>query len=67
MVSLHVTTHAFCSIELIDKYELIDTLGLKGGSRAAATSKMECFVIIANGWKPLTIITKHRVSPTSTK
>ena len=22
-----------------------------GGSRAAATSKMECFVIIVNGWK----------------
>ena len=30
----------------------------RGGSSAAATSKMECFVIIVNGWKPLTIITK---------
>ena len=30
----------------------------RGGSRTAATSKMECFVIIVNGWKPLTIITK---------
>ena len=30
----------------------------RGGSRAAATSKMECFVIIVNDWKPLTIITK---------
>ena len=30
-----------------------------GGSRTTATSKMECFVIIVNGWKPLTIITKH--------
>ena len=29
----------------------------RGGSRAAATSKMECFVIVVNGWKPLTIIT----------
>ena len=27
-------------------------------SRAAATSKMERSVIIVNGWKPLTIITK---------
>ena len=27
-------------------------------SRTAATSKMERFVIIVNGWKPLTIITK---------
>ena len=28
-----------------------------GGSRAAATSKMEPFVIIVNGFQPLTIIT----------
>ena len=26
--------------------------------RTAAISKMELFVIIVNGWKPLTIITK---------
>ena len=31
---------------------------LRGGSRTSATSKMELFVIIVNGWKPLTIITK---------
>ena len=31
----------------------------RGGSRTAATSKMERFVIIVSGWKPLTIITKH--------
>ena len=30
----------------------------RGGSRAAATSKMDIFVIIGHGWKPLTIITK---------
>ena len=30
----------------------------RGGSRTAATFKMEHFVIIVNGWKPLTIITK---------
>ena len=29
-----------------------------GGSRTAPTSKMELFVIIVNGFKPLTIITK---------
>ena len=34
---------------------------IRGGSRAAATSKMECFVIIVNGWKPLTIITKQSI------
>ena len=34
---------------------------LRGGSRAAATSKMEHFVIIVNGWKPLPIITKRSI------
>ena len=33
----------------------------RGGSRAAATSKMECFVVIVNGFQPLTIITKHSI------
>ena len=32
-----------------------------GGSRATATSKIERFVIIVNGWKPLTIITKRSI------
>ena len=32
---------------------------IKGGSRAATTSKMECFVIKLNGFQPLTIITKR--------
>ena len=33
----------------------------RGGSWAAATSKMERFVIIVNGWKPLTIIPKRSI------
>ena len=33
-------------------------LYIRGGSRTAATSKMELFVIIVNGFQPLTIITK---------
>ena len=33
----------------------------RGGSRVAATSKMEYFVIIVNGFQPLTIITKHSI------
>ena len=33
----------------------------RGGSRAAATSKMERFVIIVNGFQPLTIITKRSI------
>ena len=28
---------------------------------AAATSKMECFVIIVNGFQPLTFITKRSI------
>ena len=34
---------------------------IRGGSRTALTSKMERFVIIVNGQKPLTIITKHSI------
>ena len=34
---------------------------VKGGSRAAAASKMERFLIIVKGWKPLTIITKRSI------
>ena len=33
----------------------------RGGSRAAATSKMELFVIIVNSFQSLTIITKHSI------
>ena len=32
---------------------------IRGRSRTAATSKMECLVIIVNDWKPLTIIAKR--------
>ena len=33
----------------------------RGGSRAAAISKMEHFVIIVNGFLPLTITTKRYI------
>ena len=33
----------------------------RGGSRAAATSKKEHFVIIVNGFQPLSIITKRSI------
>ena len=32
-----------------------------GGSRAAATTKTECFVIIVKSLNPLNIITKHSI------
>ena len=33
----------------------------RGGSRTAAISKMELFVIIVNGFQPITIITKSSI------
>ena len=33
----------------------------RGESRTAVTSEMERFVIMFNGWKPLTIITKRSI------
>ena len=33
----------------------------RGGSRTAAISRMERFVIIVNGFQPLTIITKRSI------
>ena len=42
-------------------FERILSIVLRGGSKAAATSKMECFVIIVNGFQPLTIITKRSI------
>ena len=43
-----------------DHHKLVSTI-LRGESRAAATSKMECFVIIVNDFQPLTIVTKHSI------
>ena len=34
---------------------------IRGGSRTAATSKMERFAIIVNGLQPLTIVTKRSI------
>ena len=41
-------------------------IALRGVSRVAATSKVACFVIIVNGFQPLTIITKHSIRTPST-
>ena len=40
---------------------IVLTGGIRGGSRAAAVSKMECFVIIVYRFHALTIITKHSI------
>ena len=34
---------------------------VRGGFRAAATSKVEIFVVTVNGFQPLTIITKGSI------
>ena len=38
-----------------------EEMSIRGGSRTAAASKMERFVIIVNGFQPLTIITKRSI------
>ena len=45
---------------MVDQY-LVNELVSRDGSRTAATSKIERFVIIINGLQPLTIITKHSI------
>ena len=42
----------------IPRNHIIPLRVIRGGSRTAATSKMELFVMIVNGFQPLTIITK---------
>ena len=44
-----------------ERKNLVVTDVIRGRSRAAATSKMERFVIIVNGFQPLTIITKRSI------
>ena len=41
--------------------QIFRSFPVRGGSRTAATSKMELFVIIVNGFQPLTIITKYSI------
>ena len=44
-------------LNFVSKMDLVTT----SRSRTAATFKMESFVIIVNGWKLLTIITKRSI------
>ena len=39
---------------------------VRSGSRPAAASKMERFVIIVNGFQPVTIIAKHSILDVAT-
>ena len=56
-MSITKTTRAFYFYkDIVNNIILI-----RGGSRTTATSKMERFAIIVNGWKLLTIITKRSI------
>ena len=48
------------NFKFLDKLDKL-LINIRGGSGAAATSKMERFVIILNGFQPLTIITKRSI------
>ena len=52
--SQHLDSFRLSTTEITSK----NNLTFRGGSRTDAASKVELFVILVNGWKPLTIITK---------
>ena len=53
---------ALLKLMLSNTKKIIKTCGsTRGRSRAVTISKMERFVIIVNGWKPLTIIIKRYI------
>ena len=56
-VTNNITPHLDRQMQNI-AYFLMTILIIRGGSKTDATSKIERFVIIVNGWKPSTIITK---------
>ena len=60
---LQGTRERLKSVSILTKLKLIGllTCDLRGGSRAAATCKMEYSGIIVNGFQPLTIITKRSI------
>lgn len=43
------------------KLSILYTIHSSGGSRIPTTSKMDIFLIIVNGWKSLTDVTKSSV------
>ena len=49
------------TLAFLNKLGKSDLPRFRGGSRTTATSKMEQFVIIVNGFQPLTIITKSSI------
>ena len=58
---LHKIMPSMCILEIERILIFLINFNLRGGSRAAATSKMERFVIIVKGFQLLTIITKRYI------
>ena len=60
---LYKNVHSFLEYFRFSKMEMLihGIICDRGGSRAAATSKMERIVIIVNGFQSLTIITKRSI------
>ena len=61
IVCYNVRCYDVIYVTSISAHVLILSLQIRVGSRTAAISKIECFVIIVNGWKSLTIIIKHSI------
>ena len=57
----HCTQKCFWDFLNVRNVWWINNIDGRDGSRAATTSKIECFVIIVNVFQPLTIITKHSI------
>ena len=60
-ISQNSQENTFASVSFLKFHVCNTNIIFRGGSRAAGTSKMEWFVIIVNGWKPLTIIVKYSI------
>ena len=59
--SLLIESPKWHSLSDVHSYWCLPGFTIRGGSRAAATSKMECFVIRVNSFQRLTIIIKHSI------
>ena len=69
MATLHSDCNTFISL-FLDQHEKryhheqlgwFSLIFTRGGFRTTAASKMERFVIVVKGWKPLTIIKKRSI------
>ena len=61
-IQLHLVSFSRCEFPEDHNFTFFkDTNSFRGGSKTAAITKTEHFVIIVNSWKPLTIITKRSI------